>query len=984
MVEDIPIVNQPQTRDSEDAANVQGQWWWSLILAKDRRLGAEQTPMTTNAPKTDNNEPQETRHIESPNAPEPKPKKSKRKRRKARKSIQLEHTDSVHPQVNEAQETSTPDRIVSGYGLSEVIAQKQTEPPNKSNPAHKSAICPVTPMSQDQTPDSQTASKLSLEPHSSEQRTTEAMSPYTHFTHTPSETMGEAMARCVPLGNSHYETHSLRTVSQSLTTRTDGSTHSLLTRIQTQGTTILGTRDPENSLACSGLGSQNSTGRTKMDKASEQFTQTSSKFVNRISQVPVQNTPDLGKSSSCSCKSVCKDEQSQETATSTHDTHTLPEGQPPSQVLPEFHISQRCHTPVSTLSTIPEMQSTDSENEGVKLNSTSMAMLQKLSDFPSQQLIEVISSRKHDEEMVPLPAPEKTKNAEKNSQAVVATSESKKTRKVMKPKIKNLKVSGSDGKAGSHASTHALQNTTPFVLENKRNEEYTSDNNAQKSDLQDDNYSILPHIKETSQSIHHTTTEDAKSSQNVNLDAQLSNDSVGWTIVSRSKKQQSPSAPKGSNKKQIDPNRLTLEPAKSRFHGNSSNSGLTERKTPRGTSSRSNKQTVDNLTAPISNNPDQIERVGKLMIVDTDFPPLPSLTMGRKDPVGKKLEGRKELKAEECEAPQNTVLVINTTVKIEAAQDEEDTSCEPGKSSCENEPCPQTFETCEENVRMETMCIGDKESSSPVLPPVNDESLNAEKKQTSDEEESTVKNQEGATVLESSRVTPDITDAGSLAPFIPGGESTVTMDRPTVLADPQPRIVSPRQSPEQARIVQTDVQPTFSLHSIRRPHGGFFWQLDSTGFPCAMDSCEKVCNSWDGASVICPRCGPFSEVRYCNAQHLYADIKFHWSRCGEKTFRYPCQESTIPWSQIEGPPLLPNRFNWDTPERHRQAVYHAANRSGDYFIFADWAEFLAAGQPVDDLAVRCSSDVVAVVRISDPTEKDKFRRVLGVCLFGKC
>jgi hypothetical protein len=81
---------------------------------------------------------------------------------------------------------------------------------------------------------------------------------------------------------------------------------------------------------------------------------------------------------------------------------------------------------------------------------------------------------------------------------------------------------------------------------------------------------------------------------------------------------------------------------------------------------------------------------------------------------------------------------------------------------------------------------------------------------------------------------------------------------------------------------------------------------------------------------------------------------------------------------------LPNRFDWDTPERHRQAVYHATNRSGDYFIFADWAEFLGAGQPVDDLAVRCSSEVVAVVKIRDPAEKDKFRRVLGMCLFGKC
>jgi hypothetical protein len=169
----------------------------------------------------------------------------------------------------------------------------------------------------------------------------------------------------------------------------------------------------------------------------------------------------------------------------------------------------------------------------------------------------------------------------------------------------------------------------------------------------------------------------------------------------------------------------------------------------------------------------------------------------------------------------------------------------------------------------------------------------------------------------------------------------------------------------------------------RQRPANWFWQLDSHGFPCALAGCDKRCSSWDGASVICPRCGPYSEVRYCGEDHLFADSKAHWaSTCGQMTFRHPCRESTIPRQQRDGPPLLPSRHNWDTPERHRQAVRHAVDRSGDYFIFSDWEDWRAAGQPENILDVRCSNRVVCVVSFDDREDKDRFRQVLGVCLFG--
>ncbi|RAK97634.1 uncharacterized protein BO80DRAFT_363571 [Aspergillus ibericus CBS 121593] len=169
--------------------------------------------------------------------------------------------------------------------------------------------------------------------------------------------------------------------------------------------------------------------------------------------------------------------------------------------------------------------------------------------------------------------------------------------------------------------------------------------------------------------------------------------------------------------------------------------------------------------------------------------------------------------------------------------------------------------------------------------------------------------------------------------------------------------------------------------STQKPEG-FFWQLDSHGFPCAKSDCDKRCNLWDGATVICPRCGPYSEIRYCSKVHLFEDIKMHWLYCGQFVFRHPCRETSIPKAVRAGPPLIPCLHAYDVPERHRQAVYFNMNaRQGDYFVFADWAEYVKAGLPEDKTAVRCPSRVVYVVKFDDPAEKDRFRRVLATCLF---
>ncbi|KAE8148769.1 hypothetical protein BDV25DRAFT_141459 [Aspergillus avenaceus] len=190
----------------------------------------------------------------------------------------------------------------------------------------------------------------------------------------------------------------------------------------------------------------------------------------------------------------------------------------------------------------------------------------------------------------------------------------------------------------------------------------------------------------------------------------------------------------------------------------------------------------------------------------------------------------------------------------------------------------------------------------------------------------------------------------------------------------------PSSSAQGDKTTQNTTTPS-EFVSIQKPDS-FFWQLDSHGFQCAKAECEKCCNLWDGESVICPRCGPFSEVRYCCKEHLLDDIKWHWLYCEQMTFEHPCRESSIPLDVRNGPPFVPCLHAYDTPERHRQAVYFAANHNmGDYFIFSDWIDMMEAGFPENNPELRCSNRVIYRIAFNDANEKDRFRRVLATCLF---
>ncbi|KXG50867.1 uncharacterized protein PGRI_064390 [Penicillium griseofulvum] len=153
---------------------------------------------------------------------------------------------------------------------------------------------------------------------------------------------------------------------------------------------------------------------------------------------------------------------------------------------------------------------------------------------------------------------------------------------------------------------------------------------------------------------------------------------------------------------------------------------------------------------------------------------------------------------------------------------------------------------------------------------------------------------------------------------------------------------------------------------------------------CEKQGCQVHCGLGDGVSVVCPKCGPFSEVRYCGKDHLWEDVKVHWLVCGTRpVYQQQPLAGSIPYDVLVGPPMLPSLHQWDTPERHRQAVWFSSARDrGDYFVFAEWDDLVkAADAPGSHVGLRCSPRVAHIVRFEDAKEKDRFRRCLAVCLF---
>ncbi|KAJ5983455.1 hypothetical protein N7481_005554 [Penicillium waksmanii] len=162
--------------------------------------------------------------------------------------------------------------------------------------------------------------------------------------------------------------------------------------------------------------------------------------------------------------------------------------------------------------------------------------------------------------------------------------------------------------------------------------------------------------------------------------------------------------------------------------------------------------------------------------------------------------------------------------------------------------------------------------------------------------------------------------------------------------------------------------------------GSFFIDLMFHPLTCRKSGCQKVCNLYDGSTVICPCCGPYSKTRYCCQDHLVLDLQSHWG--SEKlTFRHYCVPDSIPHDVREGIPLLINIHGWDTPQRHRQAVcFNTSHKAADYIVF-DYSNPNATDQENPYAQQEISVLPLYPLKFDDPEEKDRFRRCLAISLF---
>ncbi|KAF7512048.1 hypothetical protein GJ744_002761 [Endocarpon pusillum] len=206
--------------------------------------------------------------------------------------------------------------------------------------------------------------------------------------------------------------------------------------------------------------------------------------------------------------------------------------------------------------------------------------------------------------------------------------------------------------------------------------------------------------------------------------------------------------------------------------------------------------------------------------------------------------------------------------------------------------------------------------------------------------------------------TTQISEASTPAPPQAPAETTSHTTQSTEASTP-----TPAQGPAEQRLVK----------------------FDTYEWPCRNQECRKLTSPYDESTVICPRCGPYSLIRYCSKKCLFDDLLMHWGvECGSCTLTQKADPMTITRRQISIQPYIPSLDHIDRPERFRQFVRHSLDTTGDYFIFSDWADWRNAGfrmpWPAEEHA---SGSILAIVNFtqtgSSVPSRMLFTRLLRLC-----
>jgi hypothetical protein len=92
-------------------------------------------------------------------------------------------------------------------------------------------------------------------------------------------------------------------------------------------------------------------------------------------------------------------------------------------------------------------------------------------------------------------------------------------------------------------------------------------------------------------------------------------------------------------------------------------------------------------------------------------------------------------------------------------------------------------------------------------------------------------------------------------------------------------------------------------------------------FKCAYCQCKTSEDLHIEKAIVCPGCGPCSDIRYCQKSHLLADILEHQKVCGTQSGTFPVLVHMFPDHYKSLYPYIRPTEGSKTPECFRQMAY---------------------------------------------------------------
>ncbi|ERF74231.1 hypothetical protein EPUS_03421 [Endocarpon pusillum Z07020] len=330
--------------------------------------------------------------------------------------------------------------------------------------------------------------------------------------------------------------------------------------------------------------------------------------------------------------------------------------------------------------------------------------------------------------------------------------------------------------------------------------------------------------------------------------------------------------------------------------------------------------------------------------------------------------------------PSTTMQHENPDTQSSATEQESDSTVAQIAASTAELTISKAQATTEDTPETEVTDAGMESKNSPEGPPYETKSpISATHVAESSDSSAPVPAQAPAVITSH---TTQSSEAAAPAPAQAPAETTPHTTQSSEATTPTP---TPTQAPAETTSRTTQGSEASTPAPAQASAQQRLVKFDTYEWPCRNQECRKLTSPYDESTVICPRCGPYSLIRYCSKKCLFDDLLMHWGvECGSFTLAQKADPMTITRRQISIQPYIPSLDHIDRPERFRQFVRHSIDTTGDYFIFSDWADWRNAGfrmpWPAEQHA---SGSILAIVNFtqtgSSVPSRMLFTRLLRIC-----